>query len=294
MAVDTFIPEVWNAELLTALPTQYIFAQGGVVNHDYEGDISAYGDTVHIGALSAPSIANYVKNTTQIDPATLTTTEQLLLIDQAKYFAFELDDIDARQVRDNGQVMTKAAELAARGLSAAADTFLSGLMVAGAGTVLPATALSTSDATAAQNGAYVLIRKARVALDKANVPATGRFLIVSPEFYAVLLGDPRFVDVSKYGSSAGIMNGEVGRIVGFSVIVSNTIPQGTAGTAPAVSNFLVAGHSMATTYAEQISKTEAYRPQNSFSDAVKGLHLYGAKVVRPEALVVCDVDVTVL
>lgn len=288
MAVDTFIPEVWNAELLTALPTQYIFAQGGVVNHDYEGDISQYGDTVHIGTLASPTVANYVKNTTVIDPATLTTTDQTLLIDQAKYFAFELDDIDARQVRDGGQVMTKAAELAARALSATADAFLSGLMTTNAGTVLTAQAVNTADA------AFLLVRRLRLALDKQNVPAQGRFLIVSPEFYAVILGDPRFIDASKYGSTDGIRNGEVGQAVGFRVIVSNTIPAGTAATAPAVSNFVVAGHSMATTYAEQITKTEAYRPQSSFSDAVKGLHLYGAKVVRPEALAVCDVDVTVV
>lgn len=293
MAVDTFIPEVWNAELLTALPTNYIFAQGGVVNRDYEGDIASYGDTVHIGTLTSPTVSNYVKNVTSIDPATLTTTDQTLLIDQAKYFAFELDDVDGRQVRDGGQVLSKAALLAARALAAATDTFLSGLLTAGAGTVLTAAALPTTS-PAAQDAAYQIIRKARVALDKGNVPAEGRFLIVSPEFYAVLLGDPRFVDASKYGTNAGILNGEVGRIVGFSVVVSNTIPAGTAGTLPAVSNFVIAGHQMGVTFAEQISKTEAYRPQNSFSDAVKGLHLYGAKVVRPEALVVCDVDVTVV
>lgn len=288
MAVDSFIPEVWNAELLVALPTAYIFAQGGVVNHDYEGDIAQYGDTVHIGTLSSPSVANYVKNSTVIDPATLTTTDQTLLIDQSKYFAFELDDIDARQVRDGGQVLSKAALLAARGLAAAADTFLSGLITANAGTILTPQAVATADA------AFLVVRKLRVALDKANVPADGRFLIVSPEFYALVLGDNRFINAAAYGSARPILNGEVGSILGFSVVVSNTIPAGTAATPPAVSNFLVAGHSMATTYAEQIAKTEAFRPQNSFSDAVKGLHLYGAKVVRPEALAVVDADVTIV
>lgn len=288
MAVDTFIPEVWNAELLTALPTEYIFAQGGVVNHDYEGDISAYGDTVHIGALASPSVSTYTKNSTTITPSVLATTEQLLLIDQSKYFAFSLDDVDARQVRDSGQLLSKAALLSARALAATADTFLSGLITANAGTILAPQAAASADA------AFLLIRKIRVALDKANVPASGRFLIVAPEFYALLLGDNRFINAAAYGSAQPILNGEVGSILGFSVIVSNTLPVGTAATLPVVSNFVVGGHSMATTYAEQIAKTEAYRPQNSFSDAVKGLHLYGAKVVRPEALVVCDVDVTVV
>ncbi|WP_078290672.1 N4-gp56 family major capsid protein [Mycobacterium sp. D16R24] len=287
MAVDTFIPELWTAQLMIALQTQYVFAQGGVINRDYEGEISECGDTVHIGSLAAPTVATYTKNVTAIDPQTLATTDQTLLVDQSKYFAFEVDDIDARQVRNDGELMSKAAYLAAQELVKVTDAFLSGLMTTQAGTVLAAQDVATADA------AYLLVRRLRLALDKANVPGVGRFLLVSPEFYALILGDPRFTDASKYGTNAPIMNGEVGRIVGFSVLVANTIPAGTAGTAPEVSNFVVAGHSMATTYANQINKVEPFRPQNSFSDALKGLHLYGAKVVRPEALAVCDVDVTV-
>ncbi len=287
MAVDSFIPEVWAAQLQIALQAQYVFAQGGVINRDYEGEISQFGDTVHIGKLTAPSVSTYTKNSTSITPATLTTTDQTLLIDQAKYFAFEIDDVDARQVRNDGDLMSKAAYLAAQALVATADTYVSTLMTTNASSILTAQDVATADA------AYLLVRKLRVALDKANVPAAGRFLIVSPEFYALILGDPRFIDASAYGSAAPIMNGEVGRIVGFSVIVSNTIPAGTAGTSPEVSNFVVAGHPMATTFASQINSVEAYRPQDSFSDALKGLSLYGAKVVRPEALAVCDVDVTV-
>lgn len=288
MAVDTFIPEVWASQLLIALQNQYVFAQGGVINRDYEGDISEYGDTVHIGSLSAPTVSTYTKNVTAIAPATLTTTDQTLLIDQAKYFAFEVDDIDARQVRNDGDLMSKAAYLSAQELVKVTDAFLSNLFVTQAGAILTAQDAATADA------AYLLVRNLRVKLDKANVPDMGRFLIVSPEFYALILGDARFIDASQYGSTAPIMNGEVGKVVGFSVVVSNTIPAGTAGTGPEVSNFVVAGHSMAVTFADQINKIEAYRPQDSFSDALKGLHMYGAKVVRPEALAVCDVDVTIV
>ncbi|MFG3710134.1 P22 coat protein - protein 5 domain protein [Micromonospora sp. NPDC047730] len=287
MAVDTFIPEVWNAELLTDLETRYVFAQGGVINRDYEGDIAEAGDTVHINSLGDVTISNYVKNVTKIDPQTLTTTDQTMVIDQSKYFAFEVDDVDARQVKDSGQLMTKSARNAARGLARTADGFLSALMVASAGTVLTPAAVSTPDA------AYLLVRKMWVALEKNDVPDDGRFLIVSPDFYALILGDDRFIDASKYGSTEPIRNGEVGRVLNFTVMRSNTIPAGTSATSPAVSNFVIAGHEMATTFAEQIAKTEAYRPQDSFSDAIKGLHLYGGKVVRPEALVVQDTDVTV-
>lgn len=287
MAVDSFIPEVWNASLLTTLEKRYVFAQGGVANRDYEGDIANYGDTVHIGSLTDPTVANYVKNVTSINPATLATTDQTLLIDQSKYFAFEVDDVDARQVRSAGNLMTKAMGRAASLLADVTDQFLAGLMTTGAGSILTPAAVNTAD------GAFLLMRNLRLKLDKANVPASGRFLIVAPEFYALILGDNRFIDASRYGSTAPIRNGEVGQAIGFSILVSNNIPAGTAGTLPAVSNFVIAGHPMALTYAEQISKTEAYRPPDSFSDAVKGLHLYGAKVVRPEALAVQDTDVTV-
>ncbi|MFJ9027570.1 P22 phage major capsid protein family protein [Streptomyces sp. NPDC102274] len=286
MAVDTFLPEVWNAELLVSLKKRYVFGQADVINRDYEGDIAQFGDTVHIGTLTAPTISTYTKNSTTINPQTLTTTDQTLLIDQAKYFAFEVDDVDARQARDSGQLLSKAATEAADGLTDVADLFLATLMTTNAGNVIIPGAAATPDA------AYKIVLGLRLRLDKAKVPADGRFLIVSPDFYALLLQDARFIDASQYGSTAPIMNGEVGRIAGSRVMVSLNLPAGTAGTAPAVSNFVIAGHRIATTYADQINKTEAYRPESSFSDAVKGLHLYGSRVVRPEALAVMDVDVT--
>lgn len=287
MSVDTFIPEVWNAELLTTLSKRIVLGGPSAVNRNYEGDIANFGDTVHIGSLSDPTISNYVKNSTSINPETLTTTDQTLTIDQAKYFAFEVDDVDMRQARDGGQLLTRAAERSAVLLAEAADTYLGTIMTTNAGEVLTAGTASAADE------AYNIVRAVKVAHDKANIPTEGRWLAVSPEFYSLLLADARFTDASAYGSNAPIMNGEVGRALGYRILVSTNLPEGTAATAPAVSNFVIAGHSEGTTFAEQINKTEAYRPESAFSDAIKGLHLYGAEVVRPEFLVVMDVDVTV-
>ncbi|MGC3954628.1 MAG: hypothetical protein QM804_10300 [Propionicimonas sp.] len=287
MAVDTFIPEVWAAELKIALAQNFVTAQPGVINRDYEGDIAQKGDTVHIGTLGAPTVNDYVKNVTVINPETLTTTDETMVIDQAKYFAFEVDDVDARQTGQGGQLLTKAATLAAREVAKVVDTHLLTKMTTGAGNILPAQDVATADA------AFLLLRKLRMALNKGNVPTENRWAMISPELEALLLGDNRFIDASRYGSDAPILNGEIGRAIGFRVLTSNNLPQGTAGTAPEVSNFVIAGHGIATTFADQISKVEAFRPQNSFSDAIKGLELYGSRVVRPEALAVCDVDVTV-
>lgn len=288
MAVDSFIPELWAAELKIALGQQFVTAQPGVINRDYEGEIAQKGDTVHIGTLGAPTVADYVKNVTVINPETLATTDETMVIDQAKYFAFEVDDVDARQTGQGGQLLTKAATLAAREVAKVIDTHLLTKMTVGAGNILTAQDVATADA------AFLLMRRLRMALNKGNVPVDNRWVMISPEFEALILGDARFIDASRYGSTAPILNGEIGRAIGFKVLTSNNLPAGTAGTNPEVSNFVIAGHGIATTFADQISKVEAYRPQSSFSDAIKGLELYGSRVVRPEALAVCDVDVTVV
>ena len=290
MAVDTFIPEVWAARLLTTLEKSLVFGQAGVVNTDYEGEISNFGDTVNIGSLTDPTVATYTKNSTQINPATLTTSNQQLVIDQSPYFAWEIDDIDRRQVRDGGNLMASAINRSAFKLRDTADTFLATTMAAGAGEVFDP--LYLIDDTTSRDSALRLIRRMKVELDRNSVPLEGRWLSISPDFQGLLIGDSRFIDASQYGARTPILNGEIGQVAGFRVLVSNNLPVGTyAGSQPAYSNYVLAGHAIATTWAQQINKTEAYRPQDAFSDAVKGLHLYGAKVVRAEALCACDVDV---
>lgn len=287
MAVDSFVPEVWAADLLVRLQEQYVLADPGVaVNTDYTGDIQNGGDTVQIGSLGRTTISNYAKGVTAVDPQQLTTTSQTLVIDQSKYFAFEIDDIDMAQTRDGGRLMTRAAQESADGLMEVADTYLGTIMTAGAGSILTPVAITTP----AQ--AYSILVRLKVALDRGNTPTLGRWVAVSPEFHGLLLSDERFTSADRYGSAGVVTNGTVGRALGFDIRVSTNLPAGTAGTAPAVSSFVIAGHRVATTWAEQIRKVEAYRPDNSFSDALKGLHLYGAKVIRPEALAVIDVDVT--
>lgn len=289
MSIETFIPEVWSAKLQMHLDKSYVL--GGLVNRDYEGEIAQYGDTVHIGQMTNPTIGDYTRhNTTNktgstetiIDPENLTMEDQTLVINQSKYFAFEVDDIDERQARDGGALLNSAAQRSAVKLAEALDTHVGGLMTSNAGSVLTAAAVSTGEA------AYTVIRKLRLELDKKNVPGDSRFVVCSPDFYSLLLDSAKFIDASQYGNSAPVQAGEVGRILGFSVMVSTNMPTGTVGTG--TGEFVVAGHRMATTLAEQISKVEAYRPEAAFTDALKGLHLYGAKVIEPAALAVQCVD----
>jgi hypothetical protein len=274
MAIS-FIPEIWSALMLTTLKKNLVYAQPGVVNRDYEGDIAAAGDTVRIRSLSRPSIGTYSKGSTTITPEQLTDAQRALYIDQSKYFAFELDDIDAAQ--SVGGELTTALTEATYGLRDVADQYVAGLYTQAAS----ANQLGTVAVTTAA-GAYTVLRRLRTALNKANVPMEGRYVVVPAFFEGLLLEDDRFVRVDASGTDQGLRNGIIGRALGFDVMMSNNAPLVT-GDDWAVQ----AGHPSAIAYAEQIVKVESYRPQDSFSDAIKGLHVYGAKVIRPDAIATC-------
>src|SRR5947207_4947000 len=125
MAILRFRPEIWSAALLVALQKKLVYAQPGVVNRDYEGEISQAGDTVRITSISDPTVATYTPNVTVIAPEELTDAQRTLVVDQAKYFAFFVDDVDARQAK--GNVMPTAMARAAYKLADQADQFVASL-----------------------------------------------------------------------------------------------------------------------------------------------------------------------
>jgi hypothetical protein len=349
MAITHFIPEVWAAQILGILDKNLVYAGTPCVNRNYEGEISAFGDTVHITTVGDVSIVDYSKDS-DLTVETLTDAELTLLIDQAKAFAFEIDDIDMRQARAGGALMAEAARRAAFGLRDKADQFVASKMTLGAGSTL-----GVIDATTATNVYDKLLVPAKVKLDQNNVPTEGRWMVVDPATHGQLLLDSRFIKLNESGTAA-LHNGVVGSAAGFTISLSNNAPQvnrtvasvttvsgaktltatagafsqadvglsvtgtGVGGSAKIASvnadgsvatadtnssaagtvtitlagggQTAVAGSAIATSYAEQISKVEAFRPEKRFADALKGLHLYGAKVVRPEALVVASVKVS--
>ena len=114
MAITNFIPEIWAAQLQSSLKKALVFGGSAVVNRNYEGQIANSGDTVHITSITRPTIAPYVKNVTVIAPETLTDATRALVIDQARYFAFEVDDVDMRQAANGGALLSEAADEAAK------------------------------------------------------------------------------------------------------------------------------------------------------------------------------------
>ena len=186
MAITAFKPEVWSAELLVALEKSLVYGAPGVVNRNYEGEISQYGDTVHIVNLADPTIGTYAAHT-DITIEDVDDADSTLVIDQSPYFAFEVDDIERRQAR--GDVLGEQARKAAYLLRDKADQHLAAKMAAGvdAGNLIAEQTLSTAAS------AYELLVDLSVTLDEDNIPSENRFVVVTPKFHGLLLKDDRFV-----------------------------------------------------------------------------------------------------
>ena len=350
MAITKFQPEIWSAQILSILAKSLVY--GGVVNRNYEGEISQYGDTVHIPTVADPNIFAYSKDNDLTAVQALTDDELLLTIDQSWAFNFQIDDIDKAQIRAAGALMSEAASRAAFGLRDKADQYLAKIMNIGASAT---NTLGLIDGTTATNVYDLLLVPASVKLDEANVPTEGRWVVLPPAVYGKLQLDGRFVKQNEAGTNA-LHNGVVGQAAGFAIHKSNNCSGGartaitattvsgaksltgaagtffqsdvgmgvtgtgigasckvasvdatgtvatldTNSTASAtvadvaitgatVSKAVIYGTSAGASFAQQIAQVEAYRPEKRFGDALKGLHLFGGKVIRPTALGVASV-----
>lgn len=269
MSVATFIPELWSARLLQGLEKSHVATN--LVNRDYEGQIRNQGDKVNINTLSDVAIKTYTPNSDIASPDDLTTTKQQLEITEADYFNIQLDDVD--RVQAAGELMDTAMRNVAYKMNDKTDSFILGKIASGvaSGNIIGTTA---SPIQVTKNNIYESIIEMRTKLDKANVPTSGRTIVIPPEIYALLLQDERFVKSDAVAGQNVLVNGLVGRVAGFDVFESNNVVYDTDNKFWKVTAQVIT----ATTFAEQIVKTEAYRMEKRFSDAVKGLHVYGAKV----------------
>lgn len=289
MSINHFKPEVWSKVLLGALQKSLVFGGSMVVNRDYEGEISGPGDTVHITSLGDPVISKYTPNQS-ITYQTITDAGQTLIVDQAYSWSVQVDDVDKRQAA--GDMMAWMEDRAGYRIADQADQFLAGLYtqsspanwVGSSGS--PITPALYSTTTPADFYTKVVL-PLKVKLDQSNVPDDGsRYMILPPWARALVEQTAAFVTFPGNDGGVGevMQNGFAGRISGFNVLVSNNAVNYSG------SNWIIqAGHQMATTYAEQITETEALRLQAVFADAVRGLHVYGARITHPEAMAVAYV-----
>lgn len=289
MSVTHFKPTFWSKVLLGSLEKKFVFASDMVCNSDYEGEITGAGDSVNITSIADPTISDYSPNGT-INYESPQDSGQTLLIDQAKYFAVKVDDVDAAQAA--GNMLTFMQGRGAYKTADATDQFIAGLYTGAS----PTNAVGSSGSPKTP-GVYSTTNPADfytqvilplgVKLDEADVPDDGsRYVILSPWQIGLLEQTGAFINFPNAAGGPPLVmaNGWVGNVGRFKVLKSNNTVNYSG------SNWIVqAGHPAAITRANQIVKTEALRLQTTFADAVRALHVYGGKVVRPEALAIAYV-----
>lgn len=283
MATNCFIPQVWSAKILEALDKELVYAD--LFNTDYEGEITEAGDTVRIAQVGDVTIKDFDCGTDIAAPDDVKVEDLTLEIDQSKYFNISVCDVN--EVQSKVSLLDTATQRAGYGFADVCDQYLGNLLAA-SGQVKDGLGTEAEPINITADNAYETLVKMKTALDKANLPKQGRKVVVPPEFEGFMLLDPRFVAKSSDASQDSLTEGAIYRAAGFEIRTSNNVPSAASGSATVFS--IVGSSPIQGTFAQQILKTEAYRPEKRFADAVKGLHVYGAKVLRPKAVAVATVS----
>ena len=293
---NNFMPEIYSKKVLNFFRKASVAE--AITNTDYAGEISAYGDSVKIIKEPVITVDQYERGGS-ITATTLTDNEVTLVVDTANAFKFIVDDIETSMSHVNFKEV--ASSSAAYALRDAFDTGVIAKMFAGVPASSPNHILGSDSATDLAAGTFdgtgnldigyasgehdpidVLSHMARL-LDEQNVPEEGRWFLANPEFYEQLVqSSSKLMSVDFNAGQGSIRNGLVssGKLRGFDMYKTNNI----AATTNAAGK-CIAGHMSAVCTAQTIINTEVVRDTASFGDIVRGLHVYGAKVLRPEALV---------
>ncbi len=278
MAINNFIPTVWSEKLWRELDRQLIGAAH--CSREYEGEIKEKGNKVKIIGIDKVPIHNYTKNSNMGNPSVLNEAVRELVIDQAKYFNFQIDDIDKTQGIPN--VMDSVVKSAAKSLASVADQYIFSLYE-DAGYILET---SNQDLDEMMN----MFLAARTILYRNDVNNDDDLVLeVTPDVATLILKSKIKLESDNVQQ---LENGCIGKLFGVKVFVSNNVATdyNTSGSdAPDGYHKCIMRTKRAIAYASQLSEIEAYRPELRFADAVKGLHLYGAKVIYPEEMVTIDI-----
>lgn len=293
-----FIPALWSGKLNAKFFAASTFA--AVANTNWEGEVSGMGDKVIIQNPPSISINDYsVGMTLSYEVPAPDSIE--LLIDQGKYFGFQLNDVLTHQSDYN--LMNMFSDDAGQQLKVQIDTNCwAGTFDQGAAANKGATAgvitggydLGTDTAPISLSASNILTNILALAsvLDEQNVPEEGRFLVITPAERYLLMQSSLAQAYYTGDSASPLRNGKLGMIDRFQLYVSNLLPTANAGedwvggvdAGTAARHAVIAGHSSALTFANQITKTETLRNPNDFGDVVRGLTVFGRKCVKPESL----------
>jgi hypothetical protein len=291
-SASKFIPAVWSGKLVEKFYTATVF--GAISNTDYEGAISDYGDQVIIRTTPTLTIVDYTIGDA-LTYETPTNANTTLDINKGKYFAFTLDDVDAMQSDIN--LMDDWAEDASEQMKIAVDSdvitnILADISADNKGITAGVISNDINLGDTGTNGdTAILIDSTTIldyivdigtVLDEQNVPETGRWLVM-PAWMIATIKKSDLKDASLAGDSTSIMrNGLVGMVDRFYLYLSNNIVGITEGTATLYKP--IAGHSAGLTFAAQMTKMETLPNPDTFGQLVRGLNVYGFKVIEGKYL----------
>ena len=273
MAISNFIPTIWSETLYSELNKNFV-----AVNHcnrDFEGDIKSKGSVVNICGVGDITISDYSANTDMSNPQELNDSVTKLEINRAKFFNFQIDDVNKAQT--SPKLMEAAMQKAAEAIANEADKHVFSLYSNAGQTFTHKTYMNDSF--------YETVLAAREYLYENNVGDNVElFLEVSPKVASMILREK--IAIPATGENT-FESGYLGSIFGCKIFVCNNVSI-TENTNEFMHNCILRTK-RAIAFADQLSEVEAYRPEKRFADAVKGLHLYGAKVVYPKEMACINV-----
>lgn len=264
MAISNFIPTVWSAAILENFKAAQAIIP--TLNRQYEGEV-ANGNVVKVTGITSPTVQDYASGRTLTVDA-LSDSTQSLAIDQMKAISFKVDDVDRVQAAGSFEPVTADA---GRALAEDAEAYIIAQLKAN-GTSAGTGAITTP---ALAFGAVVTLRQA---LSKAKVPASQRYLVVSPEFASLLLAEGSKLTTANATTEGELRNGVLGNLLGFTVIEHPLLTH--TSNRPCA----IAYHGPSVGFVGQVDKTESGRMENAFADYVRALNVYGAKVLRATAV----------
>ncbi len=286
VGTGNFVPEIYSQKVLNFFRRQSVVE--GITNSDYYGEISAFGDSVRVIKEPTISVNDYLTGDV-IATEALTDDQITLILDQAKYFSFKVDDIEEKISHVNW--MSMATESAAYSLKNDYDqkvlTFMSTGALA-ANTVNDTEFANLQDLTT-PDALLNEMSRLNTLLTLQDVPEEGRWIVVPPQAMEVLAkSDSKLLDMDYNGGASDLRNGLVsaGKLRGFQLYMTNNAPTFDTLTTVETHHVLMAGHMSACATANAIVNTETVRDTTTFADIVRGLHVYGRSIIRPEALAI--------
>lgn len=270
-AYSAFIPEIWSQKLNYMLSKDCVMLQ--CVNRNWEGEIKNQGDKVKI--ITPADVAISTLSTSNITYDELEPTSQDLVIDQKKFFAFKINDV--AQVQSNADIMEAHLKNAKKAIEEVQDAYILSLH-----TEVDAKNVVGDEETAVtldKSTIYSKFVELALCLKNSNAVSAGvrPWVVINPVIESYLLQSSEFIGAHNVADET-LREGAIGRIAGMDVLVSTNL------TDVSGKYYVLAGTNEAITFASQLSKIESLRDKDSFSDLVRGLYLYGAKVVQPKAL----------